>query len=95
MWADFAEVGQQISAKSAYSFGLRAKPATRKRRLSADLNHETGVFPTRSAALTMLNLIRYTWRALTYDKSANFRSESIVLPMRQSAHFCPDQGSLT
>jgi len=63
--------------------------------LSADLNHETVVFPSAGAALTMLYPIQYTWQALTYDKTAVFRSESIVLPMRQSAHFCPDRGCLT
>ncbi len=68
---------------------------SRNRRLSADLNHRTVVFPIAGAALTVLNLIQYTWQALTYDKSAVLRSESIVLPKRQSVFFGPDQGSLT
>jgi hypothetical protein len=65
------------------------------RRLPDDRNHETLDFPNSGAALTMLCLIQYTWRALTYDKTAILRSESIVLPMRQFVFFCPDQGFLT
>jgi hypothetical protein len=62
---------------------------------SADLDNQICVFPGSDPALTMVCLIQYTCQPLTYDKTAIFRSEKIVLPKWQNAVSTPDHGFIT
>ncbi len=59
--------------------------ASLKCQLSAVLDTQTVVFPSADPALTVVCLIQYTCQPLTYDKTAIFRSEKIVLPKWQNA----------